>query len=99
MKIIENIKIRETKLATITGISLIKNPYNSQSEIPRARNMNMARDMSFADLFLYIFNTCGIRADVVIMPAIMPIKSEKFLKKSIAMFITYILLLKKFFVK
>lgn len=64
-----------------------------------ARNINMGRDISFADLVLYIFSACGIRAEVVMIPAIIPTISDKFLKKSIAMFISYIILLKKFYVR
>lgn len=99
MKIIENTRIRERKLAIITGSSLINKPYRNHNVIPSARNINMVRDISFADLVLYIFNACGIRADVVMIPAIIPIMSEKFFKKSIAMFISYILLLNKFYIR
>lgn len=86
-------------MAIITGISFISKPYKNHNAIPKARNTNIVRDISFADLVLYIFNACGIKADVVMMPAIIPIISEKFLNKSIAMFISNILLLNKFFIK
>ncbi len=92
-------RIREKKLAIITGISFISKPYKNHNAIPKARNTNIIRDMSFADLVLYILRACGIRAEVVMMPAISPITSEKFLNKSIAMFISNILLLNKFFIK
>lgn len=45
-------------------------------------------ETSRADLVLYIFNACGIRADVVIAPAIIPMM----LFKSIENFIIYIVL-------
>lgn len=45
-------------------------------------------ETSRADLVLYIFNACGIRADVVITPAIIPMM----LFKSIENFIIYIVL-------
>lgn len=75
---IEHIKVRERKLAMITGISPIRMPYMNHKNTPMARKMNMAREISFADLVLYIFSACGIRAEVVIIPAIIPITFEKF---------------------
>ncbi len=87
----EKVRSKETKLANMRGISFKINPYINHKAIPMARNTNMVRDMSFADLLLYIFMAWGTNAEVVMIPAMSPIISEKFFKKSIAMFIDYIL--------
>ncbi len=92
-------RIKEKELANIMGISFMSKPYKNHNAIPKARNINIKSDTSFADLVLYILRACGIMAEVVIIPAIIPITSEKFLNKSIAMFITNILLLNKFYTK
>ncbi len=87
----EKVRSNETKLANMRGISPIINPYMNHKAIPIARNTNMVRDISFADLPLYIFMAWGTNAEVVMIPAMSPIISEKFFKISIAMFINYIL--------
>lgn len=60
------------KLAAITGISFIINPYTNHKATPRQNKENMPSDKSFAERVFHVLITCGKNAAVVKQPATNP---------------------------
>jgi hypothetical protein len=63
---------REMAFAIITGIEFMAMPYVIQSEMPATKKRYIPKDISLADLDLYILITCGSSDRVVSPPARYP---------------------------